>query len=1013
MNLPRWSLSNRTMVILVTLLLVIWGTYSYWTLPRREDPEIKIATALVITIYPGASAEKVERQVTSKLEDRIETLDQLDELESTTRENLSVITVTVSYDADTDIQWQKLRSMMDEAREDLPSTIIGPEVWDDFGDTTAMIVAIQGADPVTLSEVADDLESELRRVESVGDVSVHGEIPEVVYVEGDTSDMARQGIGPHEMSQIVSMRNLRIPGGSVSTGRFSYRVEPTGAFSHLDDIRKTIVAVSTETAQPLHLGDVFDVRRGLKDPPDYVTLHGGLRCMALGVVMKKDHNIVAMGDDVRRALSRFRPRLPAGVQMHVLHDSPRQVHGQVNGFMLNLLEGLGIVLVVMSLLLGIRASLMSAVSIPLSILVALALMPTLDVELEMVSIAAFIVALGMLVDNSIIVTDNIDIKLREGMAPSEAAWRGPQELAVPVLVGTAATVVAFMPMLLLSDEIGAYVRSLPVVVSVALGGSLLVSLCLTPIISTRLMRARSLENRSPSDRRSWSSMGARGYRWFMRQVLRVRWLIILLSLVSLAGAGLLLDHIGFSFFPDASRDQFTVEIWLREGSSIQETERVARVSEEMLLDDEDVESTLVHVGRGGPRFYITVTPEFMKSNYAQIMVNTSGPEATSGVIDRFNAASRTSFPGARVHAKKLVMGMPVDAPVAFRVHGEDLQVLRRISRQIQRILRDVEGTQQVRDNMGFDVPSLKVQVNEEMANRVGITNTDVALTFLSSYTGYELTRFAEDEDEIPVVLRLKAGDRNIEEGLLDLPVASTLMDTRVSLGAIATIRPTWSAGVIKRHEGRRAVMVMATNRGRLASEIVEDALPRIRALDLPPGYGVDVAGEKEEMDRAFHDLMVVFAVILVSLTLLLVLQFRSLNRAIVVLAVVPLSVLGASLGLALGGFSFSFMAFIGVVSLAGMVIKNSVVWVEFVERSRRDGASMREAVVEAGLRRLRPIVLTTVTTVGGLLPLAVFGGVLFEPMAWAMIGGLLVATILTLVVIPVLYTLLVRSGPGA
>ncbi len=998
-NVPRWSLGAPALVLLVTGVVIVWGILNYFSMSRRESPEIRIATALVMTIYPGAGAGKVEEQVTEKLEEAFESMDSLKKMDSISRANISVIFVSVEYDADTDIEWQKLRNRVAEARSGMPSAVMEPEVIDDFGDTTGMIISLEGTGPVRLNEIARELRSGLRDVESVGEVSLMGEQPEVVYLEGRRAVLARYGLTPYQVGQMLQMHNLRIPAGSIRTDRYRYRLEPTGEYKSIEAIEKTIIDISKTTGQIVHVRDLFEVTREPRNPPYSRLIMDGKVAMAVGIVMKDGHNIVKMGQEVRAVVREFEQRLPPGVKMSVVHDSPRQVDGQVNEFMMNLLAGVVIVILSMALFMGLKSSLISAVAIPLSVLIAMAVMPMLSIDLEMISISAFIVALGMLVDNSIIVTDNVDIKLRQGMSPSEAAWKGTHELARPVIVGTLATVVAFMPMLLLSDEMGAFVRSLPLVVTVSLVGSLVISQTLTPLMAKWLMRP-SAKKKTDYEK----TLISRAYRAFMGACLSARWLVILITLGALIGAGVLFNIVGFSFFPDAYRDQFTVDIWLKEGSSVKETERVAMLAEQKLRADPDVVSTVTYVGDGGPRFYITITPEFQTSNYARIMVNTSSPDSTFDVVDRFNKDAEIEYPGARVFARKIVMGMPIQAPVEFRIMGEDFKVLRDLSEKIQAILRTIPGTDRVKDNLGLDVPSLKVEVDIERANRVGVTNTDVALAFLASYEGYELTRFTDGDTEIPIIMRLVDEEREIEADIGNLPVASNLTSKKVPLSSIATIEPQWGPGLIKRRDGKRALMVQSWTKGRLADDIVVEAWPRVQALKFPPGYKVEIAGEKYEMDKTFRELGIVFGVIVVSLIMLLVFQLGTLRKAFVVMLTVPLSTVGAALGLYLGGYSFSFMAFLGVISLVGMAIKNSVVWIEFAEQERAKGEAVREAVIKAGIYRLRPILLTTVTTVGGLFPLALFGGVLFEPMAWAMIVGLSLVTVFTLVSIPVFYS---------
>jgi multidrug efflux pump subunit AcrB len=1001
-NLPRWSIKNGLVVTMAATILAVWGLISYLRISRREDPEIKIAMALVVSIYPGASAEKVEEQVTRKLEDHLQGLPGLNKLHSTSRANLSVVFVAVQYEVDTDIAWQKLRARVAEARKELPETLIGPDVIDNFGDTTAMLMVLSGADPVSLRELGRELRSELRRVSAVGDVTLYGEQPEVVYLESTAAQLARSGVTPYRVMQALKMRNLRIPAGAVQSGRYQYRVEPSGAYRSLAEIEGTILDVSTESGQPLHVRDLFTVKRELQSPPDTLVLREGGKALAVGVVMRRGFNVVQMGKEVRRSLQRFRQHLPAGVKLEVLHDSAGQVDREVSSFMENLLEGLGLVILCMGVYMGWRPALISATAIPLSVLAALALMPLLGIDLELVSIAAFIVALGMLVDDNIIVVDNIDVKLRQGLDPAEAAARGTHQLTSAIIVGTLGNCAAFLPMLLLGREVGAYTRSLPLVLSISLLASLVLALTVAPLLCRYTLRRPGPDAKLPGTGR-----GSAAYRRLMRVCLRHRAAVVLLSVLALGGAVLLLVRAGFSFFPEAQRDQLVVDIWLKEGTSIEETERVAKRADAALRTDAEVASTLVYVGKGGPRFYITVVPEFQTPNYAQIMVNTKSAAATRRVVDRFNRTARTTYAGARVSARKLIMGIPVEAPVALRISGPDLNVLRGIGEQVKTVLRGVRGTDDVRDNMGEDIPSLRMTIDDERAARAGITHTDVALTFLSSHQGLELTRFADGEKEIPVVLRLGRAERHAGADLWQLPVASNITGEKVPLGSVATAQPQWGPGVIRHQDSRRSLTVLAWTDGRLANDLVEEAWPAVSAIALPPGYRIDIAGEKEELDRAFRELLLVFGVILGVLVVLLTVQLGSLRRVVVVLVAVPLSIVGAALGLSLGGYSFSFMAFLGVLSLCGMVIKNGVVWVEFVDDALKQGRSLQESVIEAGIFRLRPIVLTAGTTLGGLLPLGLFGGVLFEPMAWVMIGGLAFATLLSLLVVPVFYLLLV------
>jgi len=995
------------LVAILLALLTAWGLWNYTQISRREDPEIKISVALVVTIWPGASAEKVERLVTRKLEDKIEEIGEVEKIQSTSRENLSVIVVEVAFASDVAMAWQKLRNKLAEAKGDLPESVMGPDVMDDFGDVTSMIwtLSSETASYAELKELAEDFKSELRKVESVGKIEVFGTQPEVVYVEGTLETFSLYGFSPLVIAQFLDYQNIKVPAGNVRTPVRNFRLEPTGAFERVEQIEDAVIDVSRSSGSPLKVRDVFAVRRSYREPPLDLMFTNGVPCVGVDVRMKDGHNIVRLGEEVKAAAAGFRGRLPEHVQLDLVHDQPRHVDAFINEFMVNLVEGLAIVIVVLMLFMGFRTATVVAVSLPLSVILTFALMPSFAVDLETVSIASFIISLGMLVDNAIIVADNIYAHIERGTERYEACWRGVQEIAAPLITGTLGTVFAFMPLLLMKEEIGAYIRSLPIVVSLSLGASLLLAVTVTPILAAWLL-PRTMASKKKVRKTAQQSW----YGKVMRVGFKLRYLVILAALAGMGGSLLLLKEVGMSFFPVAHRDQFNVDIWLPEGVALDETLRVAQTVDAALREDPEVLSTVTYVGKGGPRYFITVMPEFNTNNYAQIMVNTASPEATDRLVRHFNAAIGPKMAGARVSAAKLLMGIPVDAPIAFRITGPDYRVAREISQQIQTILGEVEGTAFVRDNLGNDVPSFRIDIDAEALSMFGITGTEVALTLLTAFDGLPMTKMQAGDRELPVQLRMRHGDHNLSDVLRSLRVASQATGGKVPLAAFASVHPEWGPGIIKRYNNRRAVTAMSDVHGRLADEVVREVKPRVESLVLPPGYNIESSGEEAERDKAFGQLIIIFVLIVVAILLLLVVQFGSLKEAVVILMSVPLAIIGAILGLFFSGNSFSFMAFLGVVSLAGMVIKNAVVWGEFVQKELREGKVFEDAIIEAGRQRLRPIILTAATTIGGLLPLALFGGALWEGMAWAMVAGLAFATVLTLVAIPIIYYAFFQRG---
>ncbi len=1014
MNIPRFSLGHKPIIAIMVLIVTVWGLVSFFTISRREDPDIRISIALVVTIWPGAGAEKVERLVTRKLEDSIESIGTLEKLESTSRENLSIILVEMDYATDLGLAWQILRNRIEEVRPDLPSGIIGPDVLDDFGDVTAMIWSLSSstAEPAELRRWADEFKAELHKVESVGKVELVGEQQEAIYIEGPLDSFTMYDFSPLAAAQIIDAHNVNMPSGYLRTDYADLRLDTSGSFAVLQDIRRAVLDVSRETGHPLQVQDVFTVRQAYREPPSDLMFTNGILSVGLDVRMRHGHNIVFMGEEVRRIAAEFEDRLPSNVKLNLVHDQPRQVDDFIASFLRNLQEGLLIVVLVMFLAMGPRATVIVAVSLPLSIVATFALMPAFGVDMETVSIASFIVALGMLVDNAIIVTDNIYRRMEEGEERREAAWRGAQDLAIPVVSGTMATAMAFLPLLLMRDEPGAYVRSLPIVVTVSLAASLVLAMTVTPVLASWLLRLPKRRRRSTVEataprRPRWTT---RAYSAGMRFGMKLRYVVLLLTVASFLGALLLMRVVGFSYFPESERDQFTVDIWLPSGTGLAETARVARGVEEIVAREPEVVSYVTYVGKGGPRFFLTVMPEFNAANYAQVMVNTKDAGRTRDLVTRLDRVLGASFPGARVTAAPLIMGIPVEAPIAFRVTGPDLREMRSISHKLQEVLRDIEGTRAVRDNMGEEIISLGIEVDSEAAAMFGVTATEIAVSLVTAFEGLPVTKVREgsQEDEIPVFLRLVEHERDVEQALHLLSVPSQATGAKVPLAAFAEVSPQYAPSLIKRHNNRRSVTVLANVQGRLADDIMREAWPRIGEIELPPGYEIEISGEQAERNEAFAELAVIFALIIGLLLLMLTIQFNSVKRALAILITVPLATIGAILGLFLSGNSFSFMAFLGVISLAGIVIKNAVVWVEFVDRALNRGREFQSAIIEAGLYRLRPIMLTALTTIGGLLPLALFGGVLWEGMAWAMVVGLALSTILTLVVNPILFYALFR-----
>lgn len=1002
MNIPKFSITHQPIIWILLILVLLAGMFNYFTISQREDPEFKISVALVVTIWPGASALKVENLVTKKLEEKFEELSDVEELTSTTREALSVIMVNVDYYSDVNMTWQKLRNKIEEVRAEMPDGIIGPDVIDDFGDVTAMIYSLSSktAEPKELKYWAKQLRTELGKISTVGKIELLGEHEEAIFIEGPLESFSLYNFSPLTAAKILDYQNVNMPAGYVRTPTRNYRLKVSGSFKLTEQLENAVIDVSRKTGAPLKVKDVFTVRRAYKEPPlDYMTTNGDIS-VGLDIRMKKGENLVVMGQEVRKAAEEFRKLLPSNIQLNLVHDQPNQVKNFVGDFMNNLFEGLAIVIVVMFIAMGFKAAGLIAVSLPLSIILTFAIMPLFSVSLETVSIAAFIIALGMLVDNAIIVTDNIDVYLKKGYDKFTAATKGAQELVLPALTGTLATVFAFMPLLLLGEESGDYIWALPIVVSGSLMASLVLAITFIPIASYLFLKPSKTEKtEKPKEPKGFG----KAYKGFMRWCLNYRYIVLLITMIVFIGSVMLMPIIGFSFFPEAERDQFLVDVWLPEGASLENTSNVVKQVQKILDEEKHIENYVAYIGKGGPRFYMTIKPEFNSTNFAQLVVTTDNKLETRPMVNRLNEKMRDKISGARVLVMNLWMGTPVDAPIMVRVMGPDLKVMKNLALQIQEMMKSIPGTVHVRDNVGEYIPNLKVNVDSEEAAMAGITNTEVALSLLTAYEGLPVTSFREGEEEVPVYMRLIESERNIGSTLDNLYVPSQTTGAKVPLNSFTNITTEWGPGVIKRYNTKRSISAMANVDGRLASDIMKELKPMLSTLSIPKGYSIEITGEEKERNKNFGRLMAIFILIIALIFLMLVIQFNSFKKALVILASIPLAIIGAILGLFVSGNSFAFMPFLGVISLAGIVIKNAIVWLEFVDKELEEGKNLSESIIEAGKQRLRPIMLTAATTIGGLIPLAMFGGVMWEGMAYAMIFGLALSTVLTLVVVPVIY----------
>ncbi len=1013
MNLTQFALKRSRLTMVILAVIILSGVSAYLGLPRSEDPDFTIRTALVITYFPGGSPERVEQLVTDKIEQKVQEIPELAHVSSESRTGVSLVFVEIEekYYEMRPI-WRKLRDKVEDARPSLPEGVIGPYVNDDFGDVFGIMIAVtaDGFSQAELDLYAREVRKDLLLIEEVARVELMGQQEEKIFIEFSNARLAELGLSPGDLAEVLQSENIVLSGGFVNIGPDKIVVEPTGSYENIEDLRDTVFRLSPHgEGQLIYLKDIAEVTRGYVEPPDTIVRYNSRPAVLLAVNMSPGGNIINLGERIDDFLAARKNQLPLGVDFHYAAFQPEYVSAAINDFMVNLLEGVAAVLLVMLVFLGIRTGLVVAPLIPMTMLLTFLLMKFFGVNLQQVSIASLIIALGMLVDNAIVVSEDIMVRIQRGEERFAAAVASGRELAIPLLVSTLTTSAAFLAIFLARSVVGEYCRSLFIVVTMALVSSWILALTMIPLLCFRFIKVNPKKNPAGEYRGRFY----RFYRRFLLRLLTHRVLSLVILLAVFIGAINLFGLVPQIFFPPAVRPQFVIDFRLPEGTHIRETLREALPVERFLAGREEVDNFSVYVGESSPRFYLSLTQEQSNENYAFFLVNCRDLKEMDRLMEDVYLFISENSPNATPVVKKLETGAPVGAPIQIRVSGKDItprgiETIYRLSGQVKDLLRRTEGTLSIRDSWGSPIKKLYVRVDQAQARRAGLTSRDIAVSLQTQLAGMQVTEFREADEIIPVELRSVQANRTDLGKIEGLNVYSLVTGHAVPLLQIA--RPEFSfetANIARRNRKRVMTVLCDLVPARTASGVLSEIRPALAELTRgwPAGYEVQFGGEFEESEKANESIMAQLPVSAFIILLLLVWQFNSFRKTLIILITVPMGLIGAILGLLLTGSSFGFMSMLGMVALAGVVINNAIVLIDRIQLELEEGKTGQEAIVLAAQKRFRPILLTTVTTLCGLLPLALQGGPLWESMAWTIIGGLLFATVLTLGYVPVLYSL--------
>lgn len=991
-------LSQRRLVFTVVAVFALSGAFSWQTMVRQEDPRLPEFWGQIVVGFPGAEAELVERLVLEPIEDELAEVNGIHFIDSTAFAEMAVLFVELRQDVDdADAVWDDVREALAEAQRAFPRGVTEPALNDEAGgDLESIVYAFTGSpDPLELLGAARKLEDALLEHPQVAQILLIADPGEQVTVQLDEATANRFGVDQASIAGLLQSRNRILPGGSLQLGDLTARLRPLSEYSSIDEIADTPISLADGGTVPL--AELATVRLGPREPAASRMRHNGEMAVGLGIIAKKHTNLVVFGDDIRSTVATLSPALEP-VEIHEVAFQPKRVADRLDQLGESLLLGILIVAGVVIIAMGVRLGLVVASVVPLVAMAALAVFSAFGGTLHQISIAALVLALGMLVDNAIVVAESVQRRLDDGESKRKAATQAVRELAVPLAAATATTLAAFVPMLLAEGPTAEFTKSIPTIIMLTLVISYLFAIFVTPMLSQMSLSAGSSRTVALTDR--WGSRLA-GF------AVRRPWRVILIALALVGFSLLASGRVQRQFFPSADRNQFVVDIRLPEGSHLDATDRSARVIERALLEREEVTHASSFVGRSAPKFYYNISRVPWSPHFAQVVVGTRTTDDVDSVVSWLRDFARSELPGQEIVPKKLEQGPPIEAPIEVRLFGHDLEDLFDAAMTVAGELRTIPGAIDIRHDLGPGEPTLLVTIDDAAASRQGVSREHVAWSLFGNSRGLPAGEYYSHEEPIPIVVRTPAGERIPAEGLDSLQVASRTGPS-VPLAHVARVEGSWRPAAIN-HRNRQRVVTVSSQLapGFTYSDVLNELRPRLARLDLPAGVATAFGGDAEgsgEANTAMIRTLPIGALLLVGVLLA---EFNSFRKVGIILATVPLAASGVVPGLLLFRQPFGFMSFLGVIALVGIVVNNAIVLLEVVERRRREGATLDVALSDGVRRRIRPILLTTATTVSGLLPLAFSQSTLWPPLASAMISGLLASTLLTLIVVPALYRVLI------
>lgn len=1022
-NLSAWAIRRPSMVFYLLIVLCVAGIASFFTLGRAEDPDFTIKVMVVHAYWPGATARQMELQVTEKLEKKLQQVAWMDVLRSRSMPGESLIFVTLKdFTPPKEVPgiWYQVRKSLGDIAHTLPEGVQGPFMNDEFGDVFGNIYALtgDGFNLEALRKEGDRMALELMRLPDVKKVELLGVQDEKIYVEISHAKLASLGLSPTVVADALQKQNALSPAGWFDTESDHVNLRVSGSFTSAEDVAKVTIQAQ---GHQYRLGDIAEVKRSFVDPPAPRFRFRGRDAIGVAVSMAKGGNITKLGESLKEEMASLESRLPRGIEIHRVSDQPGVVVRSINEFIASLTEALAIVLAVSFISLGLRTGLVVALSIPAVVAVSFLAMKLFGIDLQRISLGALIIALGLLVDDAIIAVEMMVVKMEQGWDRFKAATYAYTSTAFPMLTGTLVTAAGFLPVGFAKSAAGEYTFSIFAVVTIALLVSWIVAVVFTPFIGYHILDARKLLAVGEAMHGDIydTPFYRRVRRWVTYCVANPKKVILITCLTFFAAIAVFAVGVQKQFFPSSNRPEVLVDLWLPQSASLAATDADARRVEAILDKDPAVSNYVTYVGAGSTRFYLAMDQQLNTDNFAQIVIMTSGIEAREALIQRLNSAFEQGFTNLRARVQRLENGPPVGFPVQFRVMGEDVMQLRTIADQVADVMRQNPHVRNVQFDWNEMSKAVHLEIDQDKARALGVSTRELSSILQTLLGGAAVTQIRDGDRLVDVVARAVPEERRQLSRLADMNIMvggnGQGAARYVPLAQVVKISYDLEEGVIWRRNRLPTITVRADLRdtSTTAPEVSKQIEPALQEIKnhLPLHYRIETGGAIEESEKGEKSIMAVMPAMLLATLTLLMMQLQSMGRTLLVVATAPLGLIGVALILMLFRIPFGFVANLGVIALFGMIMRNSVILLDQIEQDRTAGIATQEAIIGATVRRFRPIMLTAAAAILAMIPLT--RSVFWSPMAWAIMGGLMVATLLTLLVLPALYGLCYDRKPSA